>query len=237
MHSLVTIVIPAYNEKSSVRAIIERVKAADTLGLQKEIIVVDNCSTDGTREILRDLIQQDTSLRVIFHETNEGVGASWRDGIKAAHGTIIVRQDADLEYQPEDFPALLQPIIEGRAHIVYGSRLLQFEKSAYRYKTYLWGGIFLNKVCNIILGTRLTDVLTASKAFDKSIFEKFDLESVHFEIEAELTAKATRAGFRIVEVPITYKARSFEEGKKIRWHHAFKILSSLVRYRFFAPLK
>lgn len=236
MYTKVSVVIPAYNEVGTIREIVERSKKADVLGLEKEIIVVDNFSTDGTRQVIQELAKED-GVYAIFHEKNEGVGSSWRDGIAAARGQIIIRQDADTEYQPEDFSSLLKPIVTGRSKIVYGSRLLQFEKSEYRYKSYLWGGIFINKLCNIIIGTELTDILTASKVFDKSIFEKFTLTSVHFEIEAELTAKALRAGFSIVEVPIAYKARTFEEGKKIRWHHAFIILKTAFMYRFFAPLK
>ncbi len=235
-HTKVSVVIPAYNELRTIRSVIDRTKKADVLGLEKEIIVVDNCSTDGTREVIAEL-SKTGRIKAILHEKNLGIGTSWRDGIAAATGQIIIRQDADIEYIPEDFPTLLRPILDGKAEIVYGSRLLQFEKSKYRYKVYLWGGMLVNKLCTLIIGTRLSDILTASKVFEKSIFEKFSLESVHFEIEAELTAKAHRAGFRIIEVPITYNARSFEEGKKIRWHHAFVILRSALYHRFFSPLK
>ncbi|MEK7630428.1 MAG: glycosyltransferase family 2 protein [Patescibacteria group bacterium] len=235
-YTKVSVVIPAYNEMRTIRSVIDRTEKADVLGLEKEIIVVDNCSTDGTREVI-DELGKSGRVRAILHEKNLGVGTSWRDGIAVATGQIIVRQDADMEYMPEDFPLLLRPILDGKTEIVYGSRILGFEKSKYRYKTYLWGGILINKLCTLIIGTRLSDILTASKVFDKSIFEKFSLMSVHFEIEAELTAKACRAGFRIIEVPITYNARSFEEGKKIRWHHAFVILRSAVYHRFFSTLK
>ena len=152
--------------------------------------------------------------------------------MKMASGDILLRQDADTEYQPEDMKLLLAPILEGRSPVVYGSRILGFEKSKYRYQTYLWGGLFVNAMFNWILWTRLTDALTASKAFDRKILDVISLESMHFEIEAELTAKILRAGFLILEVPITYRARSFEEGKTIRWHHAFRILSALIWYRF-----
>lgn len=235
-YTKVSIVIPAYNEMRTIRSVIDRTQKADVLGLEKEIIVIDNCSTDGTHEVIAEL-GKTGHIKAILHEKNLGVGTSWRDGIAAATGQIVIRQDADLEYLPEDFPTLLHPILDGKAEIVYGSRLLQFEKSKYRYKVYLWGGMLVNKLCTLIIGTRLSDILTASKVFEKSIFEKFSLESVHFEIEAELTAKAHRAGFRIIEVPITYNARSFEEGKKIRWHHAFVILRSALYHRFFSPLK
>ncbi|OGZ50077.1 MAG: hypothetical protein A3C83_00880, partial [Candidatus Ryanbacteria bacterium RIFCSPHIGHO2_02_FULL_47_25] len=174
--------------------------------------------------------------KIVLHEKNQGVGAAWRDGIAASNGDIIIRQDADTEYQPEDFPLLLKPILDGRADIVYGSRILGFKKSKYRYQTYLWGGLMVNWLINRIVGTRLSDILTASKTFRKNIFDRISLESVHFEIESELTAKAKRAGLRIVEIPITYRARSFEEGKKIRWHHAFRLLKAAVKYRF-APIK
>lgn len=229
--SKVTIVIPVYNEKRTICQVVDRTLVADTLGLEKEIIVVDNYSTDGTRELLKE-IEKEKNVRILYHSQNLGVGTSWRDGIAASSGGIILRQDADLEYMPEDFPLLLKPIINGIADVVYGSRILGFSKSKYRYKTYLWGGLFVNKLCNIILGTRLTDILTAAKVFDRAILDKISLKSAHFEIESELTAKVVRAGFRIVEVPITYKARSFKEGKKIRWHHAFRILRAAFLYRF-----
>ncbi len=236
LYKKVSIVIPAYNEKKSIQDVVERSLRADVLGLEREVIVVDNYSTDGTREIISKLVAQYPLVRGIFHEKNEGVGSSWRDGMMAATGKIILRQDADTEYQPEDFALLLRPVLDGKAKIVYGSRLINLNTSVYRYKTYLWGGLLINKLINLVLGIRLTDVLTASKVFDKDILKKFSLESVHFEIEAELTAKATRAGFNIIEVPITYRARSFEEGKKIRWHHTFRILRALLYYRF-APLQ
>ena len=232
----VSVIIPAYNERATIREIIERVKNADTLGLKKEIIAVDDASTDGTKEIIKELGGSASMIRALFHARNRGVGAAWRDGIAASTGDIIIRQDADTEYQPEDFPLLLKPILEGKADIVYGSRILGFKKSAYRYKMYLWGGLLVNWLMNRIIGTHFTDMLTASKAFHKRIFEKISLESEHFEIEAELTAKAYRAGLRILEVPITYRARSFEEGKKIRWHHAFRLLKAAIWHRF-APLK
>lgn len=227
-----SVIIPAYNERATIRDVVRRVKKADALGLKKEIIVVDDASQDGTREIIQELTRTDPAIRALFHEHNRGVGAAWRDGIAASTGDIIIRQDADTEYQPEDFPLLLKPILEGRADIVYGSRILGFDKSRYLYKIYLFGGRLVNQLINYFVGTRLTDTLTASKAFHKRIFEKISLESEHFEIEAELTAKARRAGLIIVEVPITYRGRSFEEGKKIRWHHAFQLLKAALWYRF-----
>ncbi len=231
----VSIVIPAFNEKNTIREVVSQVQRADTLGLEKEIIVVDDCSTDGTREIIREL-SATGNIKAVFHERNQGVGAGWRHGIDRSSGEIIIRQDADTEYQPEDFPILLKPILDGEADVVYGSRILGFQKSEYRYKMYLWGGLFVNWLINRIVGTHLTDILTASKVFKRTILEKISLESVHFEIESELTAKVKRAGLRIREVPITYRARSFEEGKKIRWHHAFRLLEAAIKYRF-APIK
>lgn len=234
----VSILIAAYDERATIREVVERTKRADTLGLEKEIIIIEDCSTDGTRAIVEELQQKDPSLKVIFHERNEGVGASLRDGMRASNGEIIIRQDADTEYQPEDFPALLAPILEGRVPIVFGSRILGFQSqtSSYRYRTYLWGGILINAMYNWILWTHFTDVLTASKAFRRDVLEKFSLESTRFELESELIAKMVRAGFPILEVPITYHARTFEEGKKIRWYHTFRILRTLLWYRF-APLK
>ena len=232
-YTKVSIIIPAYNEKNTIREIVERTKKANVLGLEKEIIVVDNFSTDGTREIMQEL-GRDPMVKIILHDRNEGVGKSWRDGMFAASGQILIRQDADLEYQPEDFPLILKPILEGKAKIVFGSRILGQKKNIYQYKTYLWGGLLINKIFNIVLRINLSDVLTASKSFEKSILDSFSLECDHFEMESEFVAKATRAGYTIKEVPITYRARSFAEGKKIRWYHAYRILITLLWYRFAA---
>lgn len=234
-YTKVSIIIPAYNEAKTIREVVDRTQKADVLGLEKEIILVDNFSTDGTREIMQEL-GGDPMIKVILHDKNEGVGASWRDGMHAASGQILIRQDADTEYQPEDFPLIIKPILDGKAKIVFGSRVLGREKNRYQYKTYLWGGLLINKIFNIVLRTKLSDVLTASKSFEKSILDSFSLECNHFEMESELVAKAIRSGYEILEVPITYRARSFEEGKKIRWYHAYRILATLLWYRF-ASLK
>lgn len=225
----VSIIIPVYNERRTIEEIIRRVLDIDLGDREREVIIVDNFSTDGTRDILQRL-RKEFPVRVIFHERNKGIGVSLRDAIAAATGDIIVRQDADGEYLPEDIIKLITPIVSGFADIVFGSRLLNAKTSSYRYQSYLWGGVLINKIISWITGVSVTDILTAAKAFHKTVFDHVFLESAHFEVEAEITAKAAHHGLRIVEVPVSYKARSFAEGKKIHWYHAFRILFAAAVY-------
>lgn len=224
---LISIIIPAYNEASRIGKAIARVEQL-SLPWKKEIIVVDDGSIDGTREVLDHYKRR---VRVIHHPRNRGVGAAIRTGFLAAKGTILVRQDSDLEYPPEEMPLLIKPLLNGEANAVYGSR----GKRRYTpttVKRYHWGGLLVNFAFNILYGFSVKDFITGAKALTKDVFLKLALGSEGFEIESEITAKLIRMGYTLRCVPYSYRSRSFAEGKKIRWHHALPILGSLLYWRF-----
>ena len=223
----VSIIIPVYNEYKTIGKIIAAVERTQ-FGVDKELIIVDDCSTDGTRAVLR---QYETLHKVIYHGRNLGKGAALKTGFASATGDYIINQDADLEYDPADHALLVEPILKSQAEVVFGSRLLDPAKNAYIYRRYLWGGIVLNHIVNIVAGTRVNDIFSGSKLFPRAALAKFSLDSNGFEIETELTIKLARAGYNILEVPISYKARTIAEGKKIRPHHAFKILKTAFKSR------
>lgn len=223
----VSIVIPIYNEKKTLEEIVARVEGAPVLGLDKEIVLIDDSSTDGTRDILKIM---EARHRVIYHQNNQGKGAALRTGFKEATGDIILIQDADFEYDPQEFPKLLRPILDGRADIVYGSRNLQ-HNPRFR-KSYYWGSIIISKFTNLFYGCRLTDVYTCYKAFKAPILKQMKLESNGFDIEEELTAKALKNGHKIIEVPINYHPRNIQDGKKIRPKDGLIALWKIIKYRF-----
>lgn len=223
----VSIVIPVYNDKDYILETLKRVEKAKIPGFKKEIIVVDDYSTDGGREILKKLTKK---YKIIFHKKNRGVGGALISGVKAASGDYIVRQDDDLEYNPNDISYLLHPLITNQADIVYGSRTLN-KNNQYSKKSYYLGGRLLNLIFNILYFNTISDFITGSKLFKKEAFKNMKLESNGFEIESEISAKAIKKGYRIVSLPISYSARTFKQGKKIRWHHAFKIVTTLLKYR------
>jgi len=222
-----TVLIPIYNEIHTIREILKRVQ--DT-GLADEILLVDDGSIDGTRDILKEYEGQEP-FRVILHEHNQGKGAAVRTGIDNATGDVILIQDADLEYDPRDYPAILRPIEEGLADVVYGSRFL----GAPRRVAMFWHMIankLLTLMTNILYDTILTDMETGYKVFRKEVIDGIPLHAKRFEFEPEFTAKILKRGVRIFEVPISFNPRDYDEGKKIGLSDAFEAIWALLKYRF-----
>jgi glycosyltransferase involved in cell wall biosynthesis len=223
-----SVLIPVYNEKDTVLELLRRVEAV-TLPVEKQLVVVDDASTDGTREILRSLAPG--RAKVVLHERNRGKGAAVRSALEHATGDFVVIQDADLEYDPADWPALLAPLLDGRADAVYGSRFLGGGAHRVLLFWHYAANRFFTLLTNILYDINLTDMGTCYKAFRTEILKAIPLESERFGIEAELTAKACKRRLRLYEVPISYSGRTYAEGKKITWKDAFSYLWCLLRYR------
>lgn len=224
---LLSIIIPAYNEADYLPEVLRRVEEAP---FDKEIIVIDDGSTDGTDEYLRGLAAN--GLKVISHKKNRGKGAAVRSGLTEARGDIIIIQDADLEYDPKDYPALLQPILEGKADVVYGSRFLGGPHRV----LFFWhsvGNSLITLISNMFTDLNLTDMETGYKAFRREVFRDIRIESDRFGFEPEITAKVAKRGYRIYEVPISYSGRSYEEGKKITWKDGIKALFTIFKFNLF----
>jgi glycosyltransferase involved in cell wall biosynthesis len=222
----ISVVVPVYNEAKTISELLARIRAVP---IEKEIILVDDCSTDGTREVLTREAEA-PGTRLLLHAVNQGKGAAVRTGLRAITGDVVIIQDADLEYDPADYPILLRPIQMGRSQVVYGSRFLGEHKAMYFWHAV--GNKMLTLVCNILFDTTLTDMETCYKVFTADIARGLTLKSNRWGFDPEITAKILKAGHRIYEVPISYNGREFWEGKKIRWHHAFDVLLTLVRFRF-----
>lgn len=224
---LLSIIIPAFNEAAFLPEVIRRVGETP---YDKEIIIVDDGSTDGTREYLKGLVSE--SIKVIVHEKNMGKGAAMRTGIAVASGDVVIVQDADLEYDPKDYPVLLEPIMQGKADVVYGSRFLGGPHRV----LFFWhsiGNSLITLISNMFTDLNLTDMETGYKAFRKKVFETITIESNRFGFEPEITAKVAKKGFRIYEVPISYSGRSYQEGKKITWKDGFKAIFTVLKYNLF----
>ena len=222
---LLSVIMPVYNERGTIREIVSQVIA---LPVDKELIIVDDGSTDGTRDVLSSLSSSD--IKILFHDKNKGKGAAIRTGIAEAAGEFTVIQDADLEYDPNDYLSLLEPAFSGEADVVYGSR---FRGEYSDFSTlHWWGNKFLTFAANLIYGSRLSDVETCYKLFRTSILRSIKLRAERFDFEPEVTAKLLRKGIRIAEVPISYTGRKFTEGKKITWRDGFSALRTLIKYRF-----
>ena len=223
-----SIVMPVYNERNTIAAIIEQV---ESVGLADEIIVVDDGSSDGTREALQELCRADPRVKLIPHETNQGKGAAVRTGIRAATCDLVLIQDADLEYDPRDYGKLLAPIQEGKADVVFGSRFL----GGPRRTTMFWHMIanqMLTFMTNVLYNSILTDMETGYKLFRREVVQAIPLHSRRFDFEPEITAKLLKRHIRIYEVPISFNPREYSEGKKIRLKDAFAAVWTLFKYRF-----
>ena len=220
-----SVVVPVFNEAATIRQVLRRVRNID---LPLELVVVDDCSTDGTREVLQSL-SGCSELRVILKDRNEGKGAALRTGFQAATGTVVVVQDADAEYDPQDLPAVIKPIVLGEADVVYGSRFLGDEPQDRSWMHRLINRA-LTEASNLLTGLRLTDMETCYKAFRRDVLRDLPLQQNRFGFEPEVTAKLARRGHRIHEVPIRYEPRSYAEGKKIGWRDAFNALYCILRY-------
>jgi glycosyltransferase involved in cell wall biosynthesis len=220
-----TVVIPVYNEKKTIRTIVERVQAVP---IEKEIILVDDDSTDGTRDILQQL--ESEGIKVLYHQKNMGKGAALRTGFHHAAGDFVIVQDADLEYDPQDYPKLLEPILQDRADVVYGSRFSGQNRNM--MSLHRIGNRFLTFVTNLLYRTSITDMETCYKLFKTPLVKNIKIECNRFNFEPEITAKILRRKLRIVEIPISYSGRKSSEGKKITWRDGFAALWALFKYRF-----
>jgi glycosyltransferase involved in cell wall biosynthesis len=223
----VSVIIPAYNEEKTIVEIIRRVQGVP---LDKEIIVVDDSSADATPALLRQLERQYPNLRVFRHDVNQGKGAAVRTGLGQVQGEVVIIQDADLEYDPTEYPVLLRPIEQGRSKVVYGSRFLGEHKAMYFWHSV--GNKFLTLVTNVLYNSTLTDMETCYKVFTADVAARIHLRSNRWGFDPEITAKILKTGNRIYEVPISYTGREFFEGKKIAWHDALTVLWTLLKFRF-----
>ena len=225
-----SVIVPVFNERNTVAEILRRMRRVE-LPVDLEVVVVDDASSDGTDKVLDTL--EDSTVRVVRHPVNRGKGAAVRTGLAYARGDLVLVQDADLEYDPEDWPRLLAPILKGKARVVYGSRFTGERKNMLFLH---WvGNRFLSLVTNVLYNTTLSDMETCYKLFDRQVLEGITITSERFDFEPEITAKVLRRGHRIYEVPISYSGREFHEGKKITWRDGIRALTTLVRERFRKP--
>jgi glycosyltransferase involved in cell wall biosynthesis len=222
-----SIVIPCYNEVRTIRHIVDRVRAAPVA--EREIIIVDDCSRDGTRDLLRTEIAPLVD-KVLYHEVNQGKGAALRTGFRAATGDVVVVQDADLEYDPQDYPRLLQPILEGKADVVFGSRFQGGQPHRVVYFWHMVGNKFLTLLSNMATNINLTYMETCYKVFRREVLQRIEIEENRFGFEPEITAKVARLGVVIFEVGISYYGRTYAEGKKIGWRDGFRALWAIAKY-------
>ena len=223
----VSIVIPCYNEKNTIEKIVEAVRNAPIQ--RKEIIVIDDCSGDGTQAVLKERLSQKVD-RIIYHPVNRGKGAALRSGFAVATGDIILMQDADLEYSPEDYPALLEPLISGKADAVFGSRFMGGRPHRVLFFWHMVGNKFLTLLPNLFTNLNLTDMETGYKAFKAPLIKSIQIQEDRFGVEPEIIAKLARAGCRIYEVGISYSGRTYREGKKINWRDGMRALYAIVKY-------
>jgi glycosyltransferase involved in cell wall biosynthesis len=222
-----SVIIPCFNERQTINELIDRVHAVP---VQKEVIVVDDCSTDGSRELLQQRAKERGDIILRLRPCNGGKGAAVQEGLRCASGDVVIIQDADLEYDPADYPVLLRPIQTGKARVVYGSRFIGEHRAMYFWHSL--GNQFLTLLCNALFDTTLTDMETCYKVFTIEIARQLKLREPRWGFDPEITARILKMGNRIYEVPISYAGREFNEGKKISWRDGFVVLRTLLRYRF-----
>jgi glycosyltransferase involved in cell wall biosynthesis len=231
----VSVVIPCYNERQTIEQIVAAVRAAPVEEL--ELIVVDDASTDGTAALLKEKIEPLVE-KVIYHAVNRGKGAALRSGFAAVTGDIVLVQDADLEYNPQEYPLLLEPILSGKADVVFGSRFKGGRAHRVVYFWHMVGNKFLTLLSNMCTNINLTDMESCYKAFRASVIKQLDLREDRFGFEPEITAKVAKAHCRIYEVGISYDGRTYEEGKKVTWKDGVRAIYAIIRYNFFsAPIR
>ena len=241
-----SVIVPVFNEVNTIAEIINRIKAVN---LDKEIIIVDDKSSDGTSDILRDKFSFDKDIRIIYHDKNHGKGYAIRTALKHVSGDVVIMQDADLEYDPQDYSKLIAPINDGRASVVYGSRFMHLKKLPYLwcwlknklkgrgcpvghlYLSNFFGIQLLNMLARLLYGIKITDEATCYKVFKTEVLKSLKLESVGFEFCPEVTAKISKAGYKIFEVSISYSPRSTEHGKKVSWRDGLIAIKTLLKYR------
>ena len=225
-----SIIIPCYNEKSTIREVIDAVLAAPYD--DKEIIIVDDCSKDGTKEVLLEEIDP-LVHQILFHKVNQGKGAALRTGIQAATGDIVLIQDADLEYDPQEYPNLVEPILRNKADVVYGSRFMGSQPHRVLYFWHSVGNMVLTILSNMFTNLNLTDMETCYKVFRREIIQGISIQENRFGFEPEITAKIAKLECRIFEVGISYYGRTYKEGKKIGWKDGFRAIYCIIKYNLF----
>ncbi len=226
-----SIVIPVFNEKDTISKIIDMVNAVN-VGLEKEIILVDDCSRDGTRDVLKKMEEEKKPWKIFYHEKNQGKGAALRTGFAKATGDIVVIQDADLEYDPNDYKVLLGPMLDGHADVVFGSRFVGGGPHRVSFFWHSMGNRFLTLLSNMMTNLNLTDMEVCYKMFKREVLDAIKIQENRFGFEVEITAKVARGNWRIYEVPVSYYGRSYAEGKKITWKDGVRALWCIIKYRF-----
>ncbi|MBD2103188.1 glycosyltransferase family 2 protein [Leptolyngbya sp. FACHB-261] len=229
-----SVVIPCFNELGTIFRVVEAVKASPVKNL--EIIIVDDCSTDGTREILKSKLEAQVD-QIIYHRKNCGKGAALRSGFGAATGDVVIVQDADLEYDPQEYPEIIKPILDDKADVVFGSRFVGSHPHRVVYYWHMVGNRFLTMLSNMFTNINLTDMETCYKAFRREVIQSIEIQENRFGFEPEITAKVAKAGCRIYEVGISYYGRTYKEGKKIGWRDGIWAIICIVKYNLFSTVR